>query len=256
MSGRREAYIVCVKERRPGAEEDLQIMKKLLLDYKFTCHELVDPSAKGIIEGLREFRDELNGKKENVSCCFVVIMAHGRLGQIVGRDGEAVSLEAVFELFDNKQCSALREKPKVFIVQACRGESNFPGFNNADATKHGTPISEDRLPINSDTLSVYATIPGGAALRSKKRGSPMFNEMANIFPKYADKCHIYELFTKVNRRLNEVDFSEFYEKDTERVAVRREALALRNRKGLENRDSSGLTLHICSNLVKRVYLAP
>ncbi|XP_058873429.1 caspase-14-like [Acipenser ruthenus] len=259
MRGSREAHIVCVKKGRPGAEKDLEIMRKLLQDNKFTYSENIDPRAEDILKGFREFRDKLNENEESVSCCFVVIMAHGTLGKIIGSDGAEVSLDDVFDLFNNKQCSALREKPKVFIIQACRGDSNRENKQNMDATEHGSPTSTNKLPKISDTLTVYATPPGGAALRSPISGSPMFIEMANIFPKYSDKCDVYELFTKVNKRLDEVDFNVLYERDKELVPVHRDAALLRNNKGLRNsvkgRDSSELTLHIYSNLVKRVYLA-
>lgn len=278
MRGRRVAYIVCVKKKRPGAEKDLEIMKKLLEGNKFQCSENIDPRAEDILKGFRTFRDELNENVGGISCCFVVIMAHGTLGKIVGSDGAEVSLDDVFELFNNKQCSALREKPKVFIIQACRGDSNRKTKQNMDATEHGSPGSKNKLPTISDTLTVYATPPGGAALRSPKSGSPMFIEMANVFPKYSKECDVYELFTKVNKRLDKVVFNDSYESDKELVAVHRHAALLRNNEGLRNRvkgtatlptnivmentkadqgeDRSELTLHIYSNLVKRVYLAP
>lgn len=48
-------------------------------------------------------------------------MSHGEKGFIKMKDGEKVSLEDIFEMFNNKNCPALQEKPKIFIIQACRG---------------------------------------------------------------------------------------------------------------------------------------
>lgn len=48
-------------------------------------------------------------------------MAHGLEGQLEGEDEQMVELENLFEVLNNKNCEALRAKPKVYIVQACRG---------------------------------------------------------------------------------------------------------------------------------------
>lgn len=48
-------------------------------------------------------------------------MAHGLEGQLEGEDEQMVELENLFEVLNNKNCPALRAKPKVYIVQACRG---------------------------------------------------------------------------------------------------------------------------------------
>lgn len=49
------------------------------------------------------------------------IMAHGGLGHIEVNDEEILDLEEIYKMFNNSQCPALREKPKLFVVQACRG---------------------------------------------------------------------------------------------------------------------------------------
>jgi len=54
-------------------------------------------------------------------CCVVCILSHGEEGYIFGADGKKFELDAVYQLFDNTCCPDLRGKPKIFIVQACRG---------------------------------------------------------------------------------------------------------------------------------------
>lgn len=48
-------------------------------------------------------------------------MAHGLEGYLEGEDEQMVELENLFKVLNNKNCQALRAKPKVYIVQACRG---------------------------------------------------------------------------------------------------------------------------------------
>lgn len=63
----------------------------------------------------------MDARDDPISCAFVVLMAHGLEGQLKGEDGQMVELENLFEVLNNKNCRALRAKPKVYIVQACRG---------------------------------------------------------------------------------------------------------------------------------------
>ena len=79
------------------------------------------PILQELIEKIRSFRDGLNESKDDVGCCLVTLMSHGEKGFIKMEDGEKVSLEDIFEMFNNKNCPALQEKPKIFIIQACRG---------------------------------------------------------------------------------------------------------------------------------------
>ena len=51
----------------------------------------------------------------------VVLMSHGEDGYIRGKDGREIYLKEVLQLFKPDRCPNLRNKPKMFFVQACRG---------------------------------------------------------------------------------------------------------------------------------------
>uniref|UniRef100_A0A8C4PZY3 Caspase 2, apoptosis-related cysteine peptidase n=1 Tax=Eptatretus burgeri TaxID=7764 RepID=A0A8C4PZY3_EPTBU len=51
----------------------------------------------------------------------VVILSHGVDGAVYGVDGALLPVERVFNLFNNGSCPRLQQKPKVFLIQACRG---------------------------------------------------------------------------------------------------------------------------------------
>ncbi|XP_066566250.1 caspase-14-like isoform X1 [Amia ocellicauda] len=220
MSGRRMALVLCMKEGRPGAHCDLTTLRSLLTNYKFDLTEMIDPTSKDVIPKIMEFRDEINQRRWEVSCCMVVIMAHGQYGRIKAADGGSVKLEDIFNVFDNHQCPELRQKPRAFVVQACRGDVFSFNPNVTDAANiqdEGPPTL--KIPSFCDTLCVYATPPGREARRSPSSGCPVIEEMGRVFEESADRDDLFELFTKVNRRLDDVDLNEAVQKDRDPMAM-------------------------------------
>ena len=53
------------------------------------------------------------------------ILSHGGQGFICGSDGEELSMHSLSQYLDNKNCSAMANKPKLIIIQACQGSMYF-----------------------------------------------------------------------------------------------------------------------------------
>ena len=61
------------------------------------------------------------------SALLVFIMTHGTSGDMLyGSDGEPISLEELVECFEADKCTALKDKPKIFILHYRRGEKEEP----------------------------------------------------------------------------------------------------------------------------------
>ncbi|XP_076016496.1 caspase-14-like [Genypterus blacodes] len=216
MSGRREALMLCVKERHIGASGNLQIMEKFFTDYGFRSEFVIDESAQEMRRKLRAFRDRINQSEEDISCVLVVTSSHGNRGVICDAQGGELRVEDIIQCFDDQKCPRLKGKPKVFMLSACRGGLEDPGVS-ADAkvdqklkarldtqkqTKdHSAYINSLKPPCIHDMLVLYATRPDFAAYMSSE-GSDMFVKMAEVL-KSADteKEHIRDVFVKVNEKV-------------------------------------------------------
>ncbi|XP_066578752.1 caspase-14 [Amia ocellicauda] len=213
INGTRDVFVLCQKVDRPGAKRDLQIVNDLMEKrYSFNLKIKEDLDGKEIVPEIRTFRD---GLSKDVKCCFVVLMAHGTMKDgkalIVGVDKNLVPLSEIFSLFNNHNCPQLQGKPKVFIIQACRGSNRDSSVMQADDEAMETAYEEDSpfkfsLPIISDTLAVYPTLPGYKALRHPFNGSPLILNMEKVFKQFDDRYHVLDLFTKVNRILVHQDY--------------------------------------------------
>lgn len=67
-------------------------------------------------------RQEVKKDFHRTADCFVlVIMTHGTSGSIYGTDGKTVSIEEIKKQFNGENFPAMADKPKVLLIQACRG---------------------------------------------------------------------------------------------------------------------------------------
>ncbi|ELK25127.1 Caspase-14 [Myotis davidii] len=207
LRGRRNAFLMCVKKNRPGSDRDVVLMNQWLSQCQFEYTSCIDPDKKELLEKLTSFRDGLNEIKDEISCCLVTLMSHGEKGSLKIRDDERVSLEEIFEMFNNKNCPALKEKPKIFIIQACRGERRDSGVETDDEPMDLDDISEKkRLPTFSDYFIIYPTQADHVALRHPRTGSVMIEAMTEIYQQHGNKWHIVDFFTKVNNKVVHTEF--------------------------------------------------
>uniref|UniRef100_A0A8D2KT29 Caspase-1 n=1 Tax=Varanus komodoensis TaxID=61221 RepID=A0A8D2KT29_VARKO len=197
----RLALIVCNIEfehctRRNGAEIDLAQMTQLLegLDYKVEVE--TNLCSQGMADCLKHFAAREEHKASDST--FVVLMSHGLRDGLCGTKSseqhpDILPVDLVFSTFNNKNCRALRGKPKVIIIQACRG-----------GRKHWAQTSR-----NGDTLCVlhkqWATsraqadfVPAdNVSWRSPQTGSIFIVQLVEEIKKHAWNCNLEEIFRKV-----------------------------------------------------------
>lgn len=78
------------------------------------------PPSQAFQEEMAQFRKRLDAHRGPVSCALVALMAHGGpQGQLLGADGQEGQLEMLVQ--ELSHCRALRGRPKIFLLQACRG---------------------------------------------------------------------------------------------------------------------------------------
>ena len=103
---------------------------------KITLETLTAPECKTALEiaikseetkktVLKVLEEPLTKKYHGIMVC---IMTHGdEGGKLYGSDGKTVIVKDVAALFNASNCEVLINKPKVFIIQACRGGGQDSG---------------------------------------------------------------------------------------------------------------------------------
>ncbi|XP_019271671.2 caspase-14 [Panthera pardus] len=204
MSGARLALTLCVTKARKGSEADLDALEHMFQQLGFESTMKRNPTAQQFQEELENFQQAMDARDDFISCAFVVLMAHGLEGRLKGEDEKMVELENLFEVLNNKNCRALRAKPKVYIVQACRGEHRDPGETvSGDNIVMVAKDSPQTIPTYTDTLHIYSTVEGYIAYRHDKEGSCFIQTLVDVFTER--KGPILELLTEVTRRMAEAE---------------------------------------------------
>lgn len=192
---------------RQGGNLDKENLAQVLQHLGFEVVVIENRTAEEIKTTLQSFAQRTEHKTRDA--CIVALLTHGHEGCIYGRDGGTIKIEDIFSYFDNANCPNLRNKPKIFFVQACRGELYDGGIDVSDGRKkmrrsscvtRGPDVSfdEPRLPTRSDMIFGYATQHGQAAMRNTHHGSWYIEALVKVLAKSAKNRDLAEILTSVN----------------------------------------------------------
>ena len=150
---------------RDGARQDADDLSISLhaIGYKVLLKEnLTGEDMKRKLKGVRD--ECINKGDDSFICC---ILSHGGSYGIFGIDKKCVPIDKFSEILEPDVCPKLMHKPKIFFIQACRGnEASEP--IHAQKIDNGLEPDElnPRVPRGADFYLSYATGPGYVALRS------------------------------------------------------------------------------------------
>lgn len=202
---------------RVGSDQDATKLEELFGKFlNFTVELKRNVTREQLESTLRHYQ-----QKDHSEFCtfFVVILSHGDEGNIIyASDGQAMNLDDICKYFSARNCSSLGGKPKVFIVQACRGNQHntVVSPNRQDTVVHdGGPStsSQTKVPNEADTLHAYATISHHTALRDTREGSWFIQELVYVIKNYGFNKHLQDLLTIVNHRV------QYYHQSNNEVQV-------------------------------------
>ncbi|KAM7367932.1 hypothetical protein PAMP_014197 [Pampus punctatissimus] len=199
---------------RNGAEKDEQNMEKVLTALGYEVVKYTNLTGKEIDDALIKFSK--HPKLEETDSVFVVIMSHGKLGTIIGanhkqEEPDEFPTDNIYTHLDTRKCPALLKKPKIIIIQACRGEKGGSVLVS-DSTKQPF-VSAGEEDIEEDVLryehkeknfvSLLSCTPETVAYRDKRYGSIFIKYIVEVVNTFAQKDDIEELFRKVMQRFED-----------------------------------------------------
>lgn len=202
----------CGMNMRKGTDVDAANLRQAFNFLGFLTQVLHD-------QGVREMEDRLRKLAQydhsEYDCVVVSILTHGIEGKLYGSDGNLVEVQKLIRLFNGDQAPSLVGKPKLFFLQACRGDSFDYGQDESDGPPMQDPViqhaigeGEDEtdarisaLPVEADMLLAYATVPGYVSWRNSERGSWFVQALTEVLVHDAAKEDLTHMMLTVNRKV-------------------------------------------------------
>ena len=182
------------KLNRPGAVQDELSLKHLFRGLTFRVIIRRNLTSHKMEKVARKF-----GAANHVAYnAFVfIVMSHGEDRDcILGKDGRETTVKNLMFEFVKNKCPSLRDKPKVFIIQTCRG-GRYDAVSSVSSPANdsnslvvattsqaqissqpcGTAFSTDStlprsvFPPEADFVLAFATAPGYVSHRNRRHGT-------------------------------------------------------------------------------------
>ncbi|XP_074072680.1 caspase-1-like isoform X2 [Macrotis lagotis] len=213
----RLALIICNMEfdqlpKRDGAQHDIKGMHELLqgLGYRVVVKENL--TALEMESALQQFASHPEHLTSDST--FLVLMSHGVPGGICGKDyteeaRKILPVDRIFQIFNTSNCPSLKDKPKIIILQACRGRNlgvvwvSDSGASFADNCTQDLNIFESdalcKAHVEKDFIAFCSSTPYNVSWRNVKKGSLFIIQLIHNFRNYSWCCHLNDIFCKVQQ---------------------------------------------------------
>ncbi|XP_062597356.1 uncharacterized protein LOC134258782 [Saccostrea cucullata] len=186
-------------ENLPGVKRDLEDMSKLFDSMGFEVREFVNLTNVELVSELEGIRKEM---PSDCDCFVCVISTHGGEDPgfyngypkesftktehyLLNTEG-AVWTRQIVGMFNNQQCRALKGKPKLFFIQACRGRGVDKGVdlleNNGDESDDDSVDKEVfQIPCYNDSLVMFSSTSGKYAWSEDLEGGWLLSALQKVF---------------------------------------------------------------------------
>jgi len=185
---------------RTGTEKDADDLERTLkgLDFDVTVHQ--DMEFAKLKTALVRLASE---DHTDADCLFIAVMTHGGdMEKMYAKDIEYTT-DIFWETFTATNSPTLAGKPKIFLIQACRGnKTNMPvkkGASKSNLQSDGISIPNH----GSDFLIIHSSIPGFTSLRNEVEGSWLVQAFCAVIQEEKYKDDFLSLLTEVGRVIAE-----------------------------------------------------
>lgn len=184
----------------PGPEQQGEDLAAVLRKIGFEVDLEENLKRDGMKAAICKFLNHSHGK---ANCALMAIMSHGNSQGIFGTDWDnpmkpidVQSLKHGLLIHED-----LKGKPKVFILDACRGDADQDATNAEIADKAKADKSKAN-PGVEDEITLCASVEGFKSYYNTLSGSYMIKHVIDVFEEYYQSGTVEDMFTRVAGLVN------------------------------------------------------
>ncbi|XP_068177875.1 caspase-6-like [Antennarius striatus] len=191
---------------RHGTNADCYNLERSLKDLNFEVKTYQNYKQ---IEVLNKICEAAEADHSDVDCFLLVFLSHGEYDHIYTYDGK-IKIQDMTALFKGDKCRSLVGKPKIFVLQACRGDRHDDPVTPCDAVDSEIKTNEvvvdasaiHTLPAGADFIMCYSVAEGYYSHRETLNGSWYVQDLCELLQQYGTSLEFTELLTLVNRKVS------------------------------------------------------
>uniref|UniRef100_M4A6W0 Caspase-6 n=1 Tax=Xiphophorus maculatus TaxID=8083 RepID=M4A6W0_XIPMA len=191
---------------RNGTNADRHNLERRLLELNFDVRSYDDYKLVDVLEKIHEAAED---DHSDADCFLLAFLSHGENDHVYAYDGK-ISIQDITAMFKGDKCQSLVGKPKIFVVQACRGEQHDVPVTPCDAVDNDVKTNETvvdacaihTLPAGADFIMCYSVAEGYYSHRETINGSWYIQDLCELLKMYGSSLEFTQLLTLVNRMVS------------------------------------------------------
>ncbi|XP_073434509.1 caspase-3-like isoform X2 [Dendrobates tinctorius] len=180
-------------QSRNGTEKDKKALKETFKKIGFQVRTEDNLTYTEIEAVLEKVAAEDHSER---SCFVCAILSHGNEDGIYARD-KIFTLKWLVKFFSKSSCKTLAGKPKLFLIQACRGEEWDFG-TETDGISDTVHSLSPQILREEDMLYAYSTPPGYFAWRNSVNGSWFIQSLCKMLQEHGKRMELMQILTRAN----------------------------------------------------------
>uniref|UniRef100_A0A8C5LLU0 Caspase-3 n=1 Tax=Leptobrachium leishanense TaxID=445787 RepID=A0A8C5LLU0_9ANUR len=177
--------------RRDGTDKDAKDLRNVFERYGFRVRTEKNLTYAEIKTVMEKVATEDHSQRSSFACA---VLSHGNEDGIFARD-RIFRLRWLTQFISEHNCKSLAGKPKLFFIQACRGELYDQGIETDGGSEENSSLFTS---VDQDFLLAYSTVPGYVAWKNTINGSWFIQSLCKILKENGNELELQQILTRVN----------------------------------------------------------